>query len=354
MPQVEAKRAVRPSAADLQLLDSHPVIRNQAYLPTEPIKLAYTEISETVAERDPGVSFVAHSRFGKTFAISVLSDQLAQAFPNVPILCANANGHSRFTEWIFYAELLEGCMRGPIAQGKPTALRNKLFRFLWTLAASKGSDRIVLFVDEAQNWSEPELSALRDLSNDLALLAKVLLIVNLFGAPALANTRTALLQAGRTDLVGRFMIRQYEFPGVGSQKSLATIAGYYDDPRVSEFPAGSGVSYSEFFMPLAYRDGWRLKKEAPVLWKCYQKVARSHGGVKQIGMKWIASTIRRFLTDCSQQDQVGFRSDPAIWENAIIRSGFALTLGVTYSADAELGATAMLPAEEDEDEASDP
>jgi hypothetical protein len=69
MPRnAEQPQAPRPSAADVNLLSEHPIVRNQAHLPTPPIVRAYAELAEAVAERDMGVSFVAFSRFGKTFA----------------------------------------------------------------------------------------------------------------------------------------------------------------------------------------------------------------------------------------------------------------------------------------------
>lgn len=343
----DTPRAPRPSASDLRLLSSHPVVCNRARLPTPSIQRAYAEIAESVAERDGGVSFVAFSRFGKTFAISVLADQLAEAFPDVPVLCTNATEHNLFSETTFYSELLQGCARAPVGQGKARELRNKLVRYMWTLAESRGSDRIVLFVDEAQNWTEPELTALRDISNDLALFANVVLLVNLFGAPSLANTRAALLQAGRTDLVGRFMVRQYEFQGITSVYDFAATAKCYDEVEISMYPPGSGVSFSEFFMPLAFRDGWRLEHETPLVWECFQQAARPHGGVKQIGMKWIAVSIRRFLMDQSEWDRAGFRGDAKMWEEAIVRSGFVQTLGVTYSSEATLAVPTPRESEQD-------
>jgi hypothetical protein len=332
--------SVRPSAANAELMASHPVIRNTAHLPTPPIKSAYAELAEAVAERDVGVSYVAFSRFGKTFAISVLGEQLANAFPEVPILSAIAKGHDRFSEGNFYAEVLEGCTKAQVASARPRPLHDKLLRYLWTLAESRNSDRIVLFVDEAQNWQERELSVLRDLSNDLGGLGEIQLIVNLFGAPSLASTRAALLESGRTDLVGRFMMRQYELFGIRSKDDLAATMQCYDDPEISEFPQNSGVSYSEFFLGLAFRSGWRLEHEFATLWNEYSKAAQPHGGVGQIGMKWIASTLRRFLVEQSVRDSPGFKGRPEEWQRAVTRSGFAQTLGVTYSSQLNLAAAA--------------
>lgn len=338
---IDPTRGPKPSAADVKLLSSHPLVRNKAYLPTPPIRRVYAEIAEAVAERDGGLSFVAFSRFGKTFAINVLSAQLAVGFPDVPILCTNATEHARFSEATFYSELLQGCTRAPVAQAKALVLRNKLIRFLWAIAESTGSDRIVLFVDEAQNWAEPEFTSLRDISNDLALLADVLLVVNLFGAPMLANTRSTLLQAGRTDLVGRFMVRQFGFEGIRSTNDLAQTMICYDDVEISEYPSGTGVSFSEFFMPIAFSDGWRLQHESTLCWETFQKVARPRGGVEQVGMKWVASAIRRFLTVQSESDRAHYRGTEKDWEAAIYRCGFAQSIGVTYSTETNLAVEAL-------------
>jgi hypothetical protein len=310
-------------------IDHHPLARDSARLPTPPIKAAFDIISTVITQRNPGCSFVAHPRFGKSSAIAVLKEQVKLTYPDTPVIVVNAIGHARFSELTFYTEILEDCNHGSPEAGKVSARRIRLLHYLWSLAQAADSDRLVLFIDEAQNWAEPQLSTLRDLSNWL-LEKKVRMIAILFGQTELAAIRLVLLQSRRSDIVGRFMLQQYEFFGVRSVSELVDIMKAYDDPAISEYPIGSGISYSEFFLPQAYRNGWRLEKEAGRLWEQYRLVAQGHGGLTQIGMFWITSCIRNFLLTQTDFDHPGLQGDDKDWEDAVDASAYAQSLGVIY------------------------
>lgn len=321
---------------DTRRFEQHPVFMNRVRLPTEPIKEVFEIVSRTAVQRDPGCCFVAHPRFGKTSAITVLVRQLGQTFPTMPVLTVNAQRHTRFSEVILLGELLGACSHLQATTGKVDVRRSRLFKFLWTLAKGNDSDRILMFVDEAQNWQEDELSVLRDISNDLELHHNIKLIAVFFGQPELVNVKAALLQSKRIDLVGRFMIEQYRFNGISAVVHLATTMGFYDNAEVSEFPEGSGKSYSEFLLPLAYRGGWRLEDEAPVFWRCIKDAAQAHGGLGQVGMQWIAASIRSFFSSNLDSDHAGFKGTAEDWEAALHASGFINSLGITNIAEQEL------------------
>jgi hypothetical protein len=183
----------------------HPVLRGQIWLPTPAIRMAFDVLANTALQRAPGCSFHAHPRFGKTSAIEVLKGQLVQSFPDMPVYSISATWHLRFSELVYLGELLGGCTHVMSSVGKAEPRRTRLLHYLWVQAKARGSDRIVLFIDEAQNWHEPELTMLRDIANDLALHHGIRLIAVLFGAPELVALRTSLIQCGRIDLIGRFM-----------------------------------------------------------------------------------------------------------------------------------------------------
>lgn len=262
--------AVQAQADDVTL---HPVVRSQIRLPTPAIRSAFDVLANTALQRAPGCCFHAYPRFGKTSAIEVLIQQLGQAFPEMPICSINAVWHPRFSELVYMGELLSDCTHVISTAGKTEARRSRLVNFLWAQAKSRGSDRIFMFIDEAQNWHEPQLTMLRDIANALAHHHQVVLIAAFFGAPELAALRTSLIQSGRNDLIGRFMTQIYVFPGVRSLEELVTTMGFYDDAQVSEYPESSGRCYSEYLLPQAYASGWRLEKEAPQLWNQFRQAA---------------------------------------------------------------------------------
>ncbi|MFZ6659045.1 AAA family ATPase [Undibacterium sp. TJN19] len=328
---VTVQNAVPPEAVPDDLA-SHPVLRSQIRLPTPAIRTAFDILANTALQRAPGCCFHAFPRFGKTSAIEVLIEQLAQSFPEMPMYSINAVWHPRFSETIYMGELLSGCSHVMIATGKFEVRRTRLINYLWTQAKARSTDRIVMFIDEAQNWHEAELTMLRDVTNELAKHHGVQLIAVLFGAPELTTLRSTLIQSGRIDLIGRFMIQQYEFHGITRLDELVTIMGYYDNADISEYPAGSRRCYSEYLLPLAYGSGWRLQQEGPRLWDQFRKSAQGSGGLDDVGMLWVTDSIRQFFLDQIEFDHPGLTGTSNDWASAVLRSGFKDSLGVTYSA----------------------
>lgn len=307
---------------------SHPVLNDRAKFPTPSIRKVYTVLANELVQHNPGCSFYAYSRFGKTSAIRVLNAMLAQTFPKIPMLTINAHRHLRFSELTYTEELLEAC-RHDTKAGKALARRSRFIKYLWSLAHERQSDRIVLFIDEAQNWSESELTYLRDISNDLDLEFNIALFSVFFGQPEMEGLRNSLLQSNRQDLVGRFMLKQYQFPGITSLNELTYVMRCYDDPAISEYPEGSGISYTESLLTAAYGSGFRLAGQSGHLWKAFREAAGTFK-IDQIGMRWVSASIRNFLYDHLAKDKPDFRPLADAWTSAVNTSGFADSLGVTY------------------------
>ncbi len=324
----QASTTARAAGIPRQSLQiEHPVINNKIWLPTPSIRAAFEVIANTALERSPGVSFYGSSRVGKTSAILVLREQLAQVFPDIPTMTVNAKWHPRFSETIFFGEMLTAVAHVMSAPAKVEVRRGRVVKLLWTSAMAVRSDRLVLFVDEAQCWLDAALTMLRDLANDLLLEHKIQLIVVLFGTPELLSVHTSLLHAGREDLVGRFMPQRHAFRGITDCDQLRSTMQFYDDPEVSQYPDGSGLSYSECLLPIAYRSGWRLENEAPLLWEQYRRMALGKGGLSEVGMQWINASIRDFFQQHISFDHADLHGEADQWLDAVRRSGFETSLG---------------------------
>jgi hypothetical protein len=105
---------------------------------------------------------------------------------------------------------------------------------------------------------------------------------------------------------------------------------YYDDAEVSEYPQGSGISYSEYLLSQSYQSGWRLEHEGNRLWEQFRLAAQASGGLGQVGMQWVADSIRHFFLDQIEFDHPGLAGDAKCLSVAVARSGFKDSLGVTY------------------------
>ncbi len=319
---------LRSSAERDQTFEVHPVVTDKAKIPTPAVRDAFEVITSAIVHRDPGVCFVANSRFGKTFAIDVLRETLPQSFPRIPMYSVVAKEHDRPTERSLYTDLLMDCQHGVTDSGTAMARRIRLLNLWLVTVQVSGGDRLILFVDEGQNWGEEDFTRIRDISNDLALNG-FRLITLLFAHPNLLAARTSLIASKRTDLIGRFMLRPRVFRGVTSLSDLIEIMKCYDDPKVSEFPLGSGISYSQFFRPNAYHEGWRLEKEAGPCWAAFSTEASKHKGHYQVGMQWITNAIRNFLYVYWQLEHGEPADSGNLWAEAVSASGFEFSLGVT-------------------------
>jgi len=306
----------------------HPIVTNNAKIPTPAVKDAFEIIKSAIVHRDPGVCFVADSRFGKTYGIEVLRQTLPQCFPKLPVFSVRAKDHDRPTERSLYTDILIDCRHKVADAGTAIARRVRLVNMWIAAAQAAGDDRMVLFIDEAQNWTEEDYTRIRDISNDLASYG-IRMITVLFAHPGLISLRTSLIGGKRADLIGRFMLHPFYFRGVSSLSEMVEVMKCYDDYKISEFPVGSNICYSQFFRPDAYLSGWRLEKEAGHCWAAFSSAAGKHSGKYQVGMQWVASAIRNFLyvhwqTEHGQPYEAG-----DIWSDAVNESGFEFTLGVT-------------------------
>jgi hypothetical protein len=154
------------------------------------------------------------------------------------------------------------------------------------------------------------------------------LITISFAQPALEERRAELISRNRLDIIGRFMLQVYPLDGIRHQDDVANVLGQLDDPKVLSFPAGSGVSYAEFFCPDKYANHWRMKTEASALWDEFIKAQRSDGIVhtRSVGMQWFVSAVREWLQDRAAVFDGRKEGAPMSWAEAVARSGYNASL----------------------------
>ncbi len=322
------KSTLEPGEARDRLYEDHPVTKNEVAVATPPLKEAYQIIQDVIVHRDPGTCLPGPYRSGKTTTIHRTVSQLNVTFPNLPVGIALAKGHDAFTQGTFFSDLLQDFDHGGALRGTTQEKRIRCLNMLVGQARSLNSDRYLLMVDEGQNWGEPQWTWLRDLANDMGDKKHVRLITVTFGLSAdLTKLRTLLISRGRTDLLGRFLLHSREFRGLRNVEELRETLMAYDDPEQHSYPIGSDICYTEFFMPLAYKGGWRLADEADRMWDEFRRVAQRSAKVAgNIGMNWIGGAVRNFLFAESLKDGPGYAGTPMIWELAVEASGYEATL----------------------------
>lgn len=330
--QASALREIRQSALEPgdardKLYEDHPVTKNEVAVATPPLKEAYDTVQDVIVHRDPGTCLVGAFRAGKTTTIMRTVQQLNQTFPTLPVGIAFAKGHDAFTQGVYFSDLLGDFGHSGALRGTTQEKRVRLLNLFIGPARQLSSDRYLLLVDEGQNWGEPQWTWLRDIANDLANKHVRLITVTFGQTDGVARLRERLISHGRTDLVGRFLLKPREFRGLRDVDELRETLQAYDDPEQSCYPIDTDISYTEFFMPKAFKGGWRLADEAERIWSEFKKVAiRNDKPAHNIGMNWIGGALRNFLFAESLKDGPGYAGTPEIWKVAVEASGYEATL----------------------------
>ena len=308
------------------LYEKHPLVRNKLRMITPPIKKVYSVVEQVIVHHDPGTCFAGAFRMGKSLGLESVRAECARTFPDIPSHILIAKDHLDPNEAEFYGDILEDYRHGGARSGRAGERKKKIFARWEAEARSKASDRYLLFVDEAENWKEQELIWLRDMTNVMEK-RNVEIQTLMFGDTALLLRRAELLEQRRTDLIGRFLLSLHEFHGHQGPEDLTETFALLDNAEKYDFPSGSGIAMSQFFLPRAFQNGWRMASEAPTCWAEFVEVASRKGSAaKNVGMQWVMRAIRNFLFAHVSKDSAVFMGTHEEWLLAVEASGFENSL----------------------------
>lgn len=301
---------------------SHPIESGRYLIPTNEIVLLHETVTRWVENRVPGGIVYGRPRLGKTRAITYLLHDLPSEFgQQIPIFHMCCRQYKNPNEGNFFEDLLKDMYHGLPFSGKANQKRERLLKFLLEKGESSGQHRIVLFIDDAQRLFEIQYGWLMDVYNELDR-AGISMTVVLVGQQELIHQRSAFIQARKAQIIGRFMVHEYKFTGIKSiQDVRACMAGY---DSISEFPEKSGWSFTKYFFPDAFAQGFRLESCAEELLHTFTSLRHEAGLHKavEIPMQYLTLTIdyalRRFGVNGSDVDCL----NKVHWKEAITNSGY--------------------------------
>lgn len=278
--------------------DTHPIAIGDYYIATNAINRLYNYVQKWIRNRLPGAIIYGYPRIGKTGAIRylmrIIQEDLGEEFP---VYHLTAKARKIPNETAFFEDLLLGVKHDLALVGsKPNAKRNRLVNFLIEKSSMVNSNKVIIFIDEAQNLVEMEYKWLMDIYNELAH-SRTHLIIFLVGQRELLNQRTVYRDVGKYQLVGRFMSQAYEFQGILDIEDLEELLLGYDE--FSEYPEGSSCSYTRFYFPKAFAAGFRLSSLTPTIWSIIEESRRENGikGELDIPMQYMVLFIENILIE---------------------------------------------------------
>lgn len=312
--------------------NSHPLVMANAHVSTIPLLEAYKQIKKRARRSRASVAFWAHPLTGKSFAIDVMEELLARDYPRCAVVKYEATSKSKNRDqtikneqvWVptsvggFLDSILDATAFEAKRQRSIAGKRTQVKRTLYAMAADSG--RLFFIVDEAQELIEAEFCWLKEIINFL-VGRNITVTVVLFGQMELKNRCALLKDHGRSDLHARFTQCLFEFMGITKVGELGSFLKECDEH--SEYPEGSGLTYTQFLWPLAFDAGFRLEKCKEHLWKAITTIAPIGRARQGIQMHWIAQAIAEFIQLTQKRDAPNFESSESLWRRAVRATDFA-------------------------------
>lgn len=303
---------------------THPVETGRYVIATPTICALHDAVKKWIINRVPGLMIFGKQRFGKTWGIKYLCNELPFDFgATLPVFMLPARAYRLASEGAFFGDLLRAVGHA-YTNGKPAAKRDRLLEYLHEQAVHSGLNRLVFFIDEAQKLHEFNYEWLVDVHNELEKKGVTPTWI-LVGQKELVHQREAFVLAEKDQIVGRFMVHSCEFVGPKSVDDFRRTLDCYDDAELTEYPQGSGWSYTRYFFPACFENGWRLAGEAEPLWKVFHeiRIERKLPGNGEIPMQYFARTVEYALRTFSNLGETDEPLTVAMWRDAIENSGYA-------------------------------
>lgn len=310
---------VRPRIA----ANSHPIENTHYVLATAAMDQFCRTIVRWIKQRCSGGIIYGAPRRGKTRAIRYLVRALPDLLKvGLPVISFSCREYKSASESTFFQDLLRAAGHLLAEKGNAAAKRERLIEFLFEKAQLAEQDRIVLIVDEAQKLHESHYKWLIDLHNELDVL-DISLVVLLVGQEELAHQYSAFKITKKTQILGRFMVNQFCFHGILSARDTGTCLQGYDEE--SEHPADSGWSFTRYYFPAAFEDGFRLRSYQDLVWQAFKETKEECGlpGKLEVPMYYFCRTVEYILVEFSTLEDHPPELSLQSWKLAVSNSGFA-------------------------------
>jgi hypothetical protein len=301
---------------------THPIETGRYLLPTNEIVRMYDTISQWITNRSPGGMIYGRPRLGKSRAITYLTYELPDEFgDNLPIFTLKCRQYKQPSESSFFEDLLNDVGHAMPFSGKANIKRDRLYRYFVEKAERSAQKRIILFIDDAQRLFEIHYGWLMDIYNELDS-AGISMTVILVGQEELVHQRSAFIQAKKAQIIGRFMVHEYKFKGIKDVDDMAACLAGYD--HVSEYPENSGWSFTRFYFPEGFDQGYRLENCAKELFHIFTDLRKEHRLTKatEIPMQYLTLTVETALRHFGASGENTRWLTQEQWKRAIHHSGY--------------------------------
>jgi hypothetical protein len=307
---------------DTNFLNEHPMLIQEYAIYTPPIDEFFNSICEWIDNKVPGGYIYGVSRLGKSRAIKFwLRNLIEEKYDGrIIFFSMNYKDHQRPSEREFMTEILTA-IGHKFQEGPKTFDRlQRVIKHMCVCAKNSQTNHVILMIDEAQFMHDHEYKWLCNIQNEMDRLGFRFTVISV-GSHELTYQHEIFAMAESAYLMSRFMVRNACFHGIRSQLELEYVLNGYDIE--SEWPKGSGLSFTHYFFPRAYLAGFRIVESSVGMWEIFGELAPSTLNKNlNVPMEHIAKTVEYLFRKHANSDSLKVAFSKAILYEAIKQTGY--------------------------------
>lgn len=303
----------------------HPIVTQDYAVFTSSIDSMVQEVGNWIESQKTGGYVWGYSRFGKTSGVEYfLHEMLKERFGNdVPlVIWSRIEYEVRYTPSQFWGELLRAG-KSPYPRPRTSLSRHLelVMEMFISLARRAKGNFVVLLIDEAQGMRDADWQMLVGLQNRLIQERYRLCVISV-GSHEMSYTHDALGLSGNAHVAARFLTENTHFRGVRSIEELEfPLLGYDED---SEWPVGSGQSYTASLVPDEFANGFRVTHSKEKIWDALLKcLPRDYEAAPEFPMQHIAFAVETVLLRIASGADPENLTTPKAWQTTVAETGLA-------------------------------
>lgn len=303
-------------------LDEHPMLIQEYAIYTPAIAEFFKIICEWIDNRVPGAYIYGFSRLGKSRAIRFwIKSLISERYGNrIAFFDMKHKNHDRPSETTFLIELLMAFDHQLKKTGKTTDKYERVVNFMCCQARNQNTNYVVLMIDEAQFMHDQEYKWLCNIQNEMDGMGFRFTVISV-GSHELTYQHEIFAMAESAYILSRFMVRSYAFNGIRNSKEMEYVLKGYDED--SEWPVGSGKSFTAYFFPRAFKAGFRISETADDLWEIFFELAPASLKNKlNIPMEHIAKSVEYIFRELSGPEVLHVPIEKAWLTKAVKQTGY--------------------------------
>jgi len=295
-----------------ELLAVHPALEKRQCIATPMAREMYRTFKMAVLLGERGAYYMGSPDDGRTSALRICMQLLDNEYPKIASYYHCSTEVAILSEKVALQDMLSSAGHEALS-GTVIPLRERLVGKIVDDLRRRGSGHTAVWcVDNAHNMQQRELEVLADLQHRLWECGVQLLTVMMTdaGSSAAGNTSNS---RSCVALLTHFFRKKIKLRGLSKPEDLSEILDAFD---TLEFPEGTNVRWTEFFLPRAYANGFRLEGEGVHLYEAIAHCFPDPGNAAPT-MGVLFSAIRWTLLRSAGFDQGDFHLLPQDWSRAV-------------------------------------